>query len=340
MTSVAREGGPADLDRVARRRAGPLRRGASDTPRGGRSTTARRRRRPRRERRPVAGATPSAVAQGACAGRPGLRRDARHREALGLHTVCEEARCPNIGECWGHRTATFMLLGDTCTRNCGFCAVRHGRPLTVDALRAGAGRRGRRATRPATRRGDVGQSRRSRRTVARRTSRRPPARSRTLVPATRVEVLVPDFQGDVGAVRTVVDVADRHPESQHRDRSSSVQARTPGARLRAIPRRPRRAAARSGRSCLTKAGLMLGLGETTEEILSVFSDLRAVDCDILTLGQYLRPSRRSSPDRALRHARGVRGAARAGARRRISSRRVRPAGAQLVSRMGARSIRN
>jgi lipoic acid synthetase len=212
---------------------------------------------------------------------------------LGLHTVCEEARCPNIGECWGHRTATFMLLGDTCTRNCGFCAVRHGRPLTVDALEPArvaeaVARLGLRhvvvtsVNRDDLEDGGAGHFAATARAI------------KALVPATRVEVLVPDFQGDVRAVRTVVespiDILNHNietvPRLYKRVRPGAIYARSLSvlARGREV---------RAG--CLTKAGMMLGLGETTEEILSVFGDLRAVDCDILTLGQYLRPSRDHLP---------------------------------------------
>lgn len=212
---------------------------------------------------------------------------------LGLHTVCEEARCPNIGECWGHRTATFMLLGDTCTRNCGFCAVRHGRPLTVDALEPArvaeaVARLGLRhvvvtsVNRDDLEDGGAGHFAATARAI------------KALVPATRVEVLVPDFQGDVAAVGTVVespiDILNHNietvPRLYKRVRPGAIYARSLSVLARAREVRRER---------LTKAGMMLGLGETTEEILSVFGDLRAVDCDILTLGQYLRPSRDHLP---------------------------------------------
>jgi lipoic acid synthetase len=207
---------------------------------------------------------------------------------LGLHTVCEEAHCPNIGECWGHRTATFMLLGDTCTRNCGFCAVRHGRPLPVDVMEpvrvaeAVAQLGLRHVVVTSVNRDDLSDGGSGHFAATARAIK-------ALLPTTRVEVLVPDFQGDADAVRTVVDspidILNHNIETVPRlykrvrpgaiyDRSLSVLARGRAAR----------------EGCLTKAGMMLGIGETTEEILSVFRDLRAVDCDILTLGQYLRPS--------------------------------------------------
>ena len=209
-------------------------------------------------------------------------------KSLGLHTVCEEAHCPNIGECWGHRTATFMLLGDTCTRNCGFCAVRHGRPVSVDAgeperVAQAVARLGLRhvvvtsVNRDDLQDGGSGHFAATARAI------------KELIPTTRVEVLVPDFQGSRDAVQTVVespiDILNHNietvPRLYKRVRPGAAYSRSLEVLLAARRVRPR---------CLTKAGLMLGLGETSEEISSVFGDLRAVDCDILTLGQYLRPS--------------------------------------------------
>jgi len=212
---------------------------------------------------------------------------------LRLHTVCEEARCPNIGECWGHRTATFMLLGDTCTRNCGFCAVRHGRPLTVDTLEparvaeAVAQLGLRHVVVTSVNRDDLEDGGSGHFAATARAIK-------ALVPATRVEVLVPDFQGDAAAVRTVVespiDILNHNietvPRLYKRVRPGAIYARSLSVLARGREVRG---------ECLTKAGMMLGLGETTEEILSVFSDLRAVECDILTLGKYLRPSRDHLP---------------------------------------------
>ena len=207
---------------------------------------------------------------------------------LGLHTVCEEARCPNLGECWGHKTATFMLLGDTCTRNCGFCAVTHGRPLTVDpdepdrVARAVARLGLRHVVVTSVNRDDLPDGGAAHFAATAKAIK-------ALVPATRVELLVPDFQGDQDAVRTVVespiDILNHNLETVPR----LYKRVRPGARyqrslgLLAAARRVRP-------GCLTKAGLMLGLGERHDELRQVFADLRAVDCDILTLGQYLRPS--------------------------------------------------
>jgi lipoic acid synthetase len=221
-------------------------------------------------------------------GGPGFVETRATVKTLGLHTVCEEARCPNIGECWGHRTATIMLLGDTCTRNCGFCAVSHGRPLAVDAgepervARAIAQLGLRHVVVTSVNRDDLSDGGAGHFAATARAIRR-------LVPDVRTEVLVPDFQGNGEAIQTVVespiDILNHNIETVPR----LYKRVRPGARyersleLLAAARRIRP-------SCLTKAGVMLGLGETTDEIQHVFNDLRAVDCDILTLGQYLRPS--------------------------------------------------
>jgi lipoic acid synthetase len=221
-------------------------------------------------------------------GGPGYLETARVVQDLGLHTVCQEARCPNLGECWGHKTATFMLLGDTCTRNCSFCAVSHGKPLTIDPHEpervgeavAALGLRHVVVTsvnRDDLPDGGAGHFARTVEAIHRAAS------------GCRIEVLVPDFQGRLASVATVVAtpvaVFNHNVESVPRlyrrvrpgakyERSLAVleAARDPlGIRL-------------------TKTGLMLGLGETKDELCRVFSDLRAVGCDILTLGQYLRPS--------------------------------------------------
>jgi lipoic acid synthetase len=221
-------------------------------------------------------------------GGPGFTETRAAVQRLGLHTVCEEARCPNIGECWGHRTATFMLLGDTCTRNCSFCAVTHGRPLAVDA---GEPRRVAEAIAELGLRHIVVTSvNRDDLPDGGATHFAATAREiKALVPDARVEVLIPDFQGNLDAVRTVVaspiDILNHNLETVPR----LYKRVRPGARYqRSLDVL---AAARAARqNCLTKAGLMLGLGESRAEIASVFDDLRQVGCDILTLGQYLRPT--------------------------------------------------
>ena len=207
---------------------------------------------------------------------------------LGLHTVCQEARCPNIGECWGHRTATFMLLGDTCTRNCGFCAVTHGRPLAVDPaeplrVASAVARLGlRHVVVTSVNRDDLADGGAAHFAATAGAIKR-------LVLGCRVEVLVPDFQGNLASVAEVVaspiDVFNHNLETVPR-LYRRVRAGARYARSLAVLE-----AARRGRdTLLTKTGLMLGLGETQEELASVFRDLRSIGCDILTLGQYLRPS--------------------------------------------------
>jgi lipoic acid synthetase len=209
-------------------------------------------------------------------------------QELRLHTVCEEARCPNVGECWRHRTATFMLLGDVCTRNCGFCAVTHGRPRLVDPdepdrVAEGVVRLGlRHVVVTSVDRDDLpdGGAGHFARTAEAIKARQPDC---------RVEVLVPDFQGDTRAVRVVVDApidifnhnTETVPRLYKRVRPGAQYARSLAVLRAAKSWRP---------ELLTKTGLMLGLGEERGEIQAVFADLRGVDCDILTLGQYLRPS--------------------------------------------------
>ncbi len=214
-------------------------------------------------------------------------------QSLGLHTVCEEAHCPNIGECWSHRTATVMLLGDICTRNCGFCAVGHGRPKPVDSMEPqrvaeAVARLGlHHVVVTSVNRDDLADGGAAHFACTAKAIK-------ALVPSARVEVLVPDFQGNLEAVRTVVaspiDILNHNvetvPRLYKRVRPGAQYARSLGLLDEARRARP---------DCLTKAGLMLGLGETSDEIDCVFRDLRDVTCDILTLGQYLRPSREHLP---------------------------------------------
>jgi len=221
-------------------------------------------------------------------GGPGFAATRSAVRALGLHTVCEEARCPNIGECWGHRTATFMLLGDTCTRNCAFCAVTHGRPLAVDPAEPGrvavaVARLGlRHVVVTSVDRDDLEDGGAAHFATTARAVK-------DMVPDCRVEVLVPDFQGRLASVDTVaeapIDVFNHTVETVPR----LYRRVRPGARYDRSLAVLRRARER-GEAYHTKAGLMLGLGEELEELTVVLEDLRAVGCDILTLGQYLRPS--------------------------------------------------
>jgi lipoic acid synthetase len=211
----------------------------------------------------------------------------------GVATVCEEARCPNVAECWAHGTATFMLMGDTCTRNCGFCAVNHGRPKPLDPLEperlaAAVEKLGlRHVVVTSVDRDDLSDFGAAHFAAAVRAIRR-------RVAECAVEVLTPDFQGRRASVEEV--------------------ARAPIAiynhNLETVPRlyKRARAGARYERSLdvlrwakavrpdlLTKAGLMLGLGEELDEVRGVLRDLRDAGCRIVTLGQYLRPSRAHLP---------------------------------------------
>jgi lipoic acid synthetase len=226
-------------------------------------------------------------------GGPGFTETLGVVKELRLHTVCEEAHCPNLAECWGHKTATFMLLGDTCTRNCGFCAVTHGRPLSVDpdeparvaeaVVRLGL----RHVVITSVNRDDLADG-----GAAHFASTAAAVRGR--LPSCRIEVLVPDFQGDLGAVRTVVaspvEVFNHNIETVPR----LYRQVRPGARYqRSLAVLEHAFDPAGGR--VTKAGLMLGLGEEVEELRLVLRDLREVGCDILTLGQYLPPSRDHLP---------------------------------------------
>jgi lipoic acid synthetase len=209
---------------------------------------------------------------------------------LALHTVCEEAHCPNVAECWGHKTATFMLLGDVCTRNCGYCAVAHGKPLAVDPheparVAEGVARLGLRhvvvtsVDRDDLSDGGAGHFAATAAAIKQR------------VPDCAVEVLTPDFKGNLAALAQVVDA----PIDVFNHNTETVprlygRARPGGKYPRALDLLDQAKRRRPGLS--TKTGLMLGLGEEREELIAVFRDLAAVGCDILTLGQYLQPSRR------------------------------------------------
>jgi lipoyl synthase len=205
---------------------------------------------------------------------------------LQLHTVCESAACPNVGECWNRRTATFMILGNVCTRRCGFCAVQKGAPLPVD-FEACAAMGLRYAVITSVNRDDRkdGGAELFALTIA---------AIRERIPGCKVEVLVPDFQGNREALEVVMNA---HPEVLNHNTET-------------VPRlyRQVRLGARYERSLEmlgyakqlrpfipTKSGLMLGLGENQDEVAQVMRDLRRHQVDILTLGQYLRPSPKHLP---------------------------------------------
>jgi lipoic acid synthetase len=206
-----------------------------------------------------------------------------------LHTVCEEAMCPNIGECWGRGTATFLLMGDTCTRSCGFCKIKTGRPGMLDPDEP---RRVAESIRA------MGLSHAVLTSVNRDEQSDGGAWVfaeclfwiRQLVPGCTVEVLIPDFKGDWPALQVVMDA---QPEIlNHNTETVPRLYRTvrPQARyLRTLELLQR--ARQMDSEALTKSGIMVGLGESWDEILQVMDDLRAHEVDIMTIGQYLQPSR-------------------------------------------------
>ncbi len=216
---------------------------------------------------------------------------------LKLHTVCQEACCPNIGECFSHRTATFMLMGDVCTRNCPYCAVAHGkvRPLDPDEprriARAVAELGLRHVVVTSVDRDDLPDGGAGHFAATARAIK-------SASPEARVEVLVPDFQGSAASVDAVVESPiDIYNHNVETVPSLYRKARPGGQYPRSLEvlRHAKEHARAIGREVLTKTGVMLGLGEERAELLEVMRDLRAIECDILTLGQYLRPSRDHLP---------------------------------------------
>ena len=207
-----------------------------------------------------------------------------------LHTVCEEAMCPNMGECWGSGTATFLMMGDVCTRSCGFCDVKTGRPTPLDWLEP-------------ERVAQAVKAMNLRHAVITSVNRdeRPDGgapifslvirRIRELVPACSIEVLIPDFKGSLDALKIVMDarpeILNHNIETvprlfrkvQPQDRYEWTKATLSNAK-------------HLDPEVLTKSGIMLGLGETLEEVKETMQDLRSWGVDILTIGQYLQPSKR------------------------------------------------
>ena len=221
-------------------------------------------------------------------GSSGYLRTKRIVRRLGLHTVCEEAGCPNIGECWHQGTATFLILGDVCTRSCGYCNVVHGAPGAVDPAEpsrvAGAVAALGLAHVVVTSvdRDDLPDGGASVfAAVIRETRRR--------APACRIEVLIPDFSGRAADLERVLDagpdVLNHNLETVER----LYRTARPGGRYRRALRLLERARRYRPRTP-TKSGLMVGLGESRAELLAALADLRAAGCEILTIGQYLRPS--------------------------------------------------
>jgi lipoic acid synthetase len=203
-----------------------------------------------------------------------------------MHTVCEEARCPNIGECWGRRTATFLILGNVCTRNCAYCAVAHGLPTELDLAEparladAVIAMGLRHAVITSVNRDELADGGAG---VYAETIRQIHGR----LPSCTVEVLIPDFKGDANPLRTVLEA---NPEIL----AHNIEA---PRRIFKVVRHGNfdrsiellRRAKEWGYTSFTKSSVILGMGETTDEIVETMDELRAVDVDVLTLGQYLRP---------------------------------------------------
>jgi lipoic acid synthetase len=210
-----------------------------------------------------------------------------------LHTVCQEAKCPNIWECFSHRTATFLIMGERCTRNCRFCSVQPGRPEPLDAdeparVADAAARMGLKyvvvtsVTRDDVPDGGAAHFAATIRAI------------RDRIPDAEIEVLIPDLQGDRAALRVVLDAG---PDVLNHN-IETVPRLYPQVRPQADYRRSLellRTAAEMAPSIPTKSGLMLGLGETVDEVRSTLRDLRAHGCRLLTLGQYLQPSQEHLP---------------------------------------------
>ncbi len=220
-------------------------------------------------------------------------RDLRHLlRGLNLNTVCEEARCPNLGECWDQRTATVMILGDVCTRACGFCAIRTGRPTWFDpdeprrVAEAVAAMGLEHVVVTSVARDDLPDGGAS---VFAETIRRLRERS----PGMGVEVLIPDFDGRAAPLRAVMDagpdILNHNVETVER-LQRPVRKRARYDRSLGVLERAKAYARELGHPVHTKSSIMVGLGEERDELLAEFRDLRAVDCDILTIGQYLRPT--------------------------------------------------
>ena len=208
-----------------------------------------------------------------------------------LHTICESGHCPNMGECWGAGTATFMILGNICTRSCGFCNVATGRPLEVDIFEPGRVAESvklmgvKHAVITSVDRDDIpdGGSEIWAQTVR---------AIRHQSPGTTLETLIPDFAGKWENLARVIDVAPEivsHNLETVRRLTKAVRIQAKYDRSLEVLRRLRMAGMK------TKSGIMLGLGETVEEVVEAMDDLRSVDCQILTLGQYLQPTPKHLP---------------------------------------------
>ncbi|MEW6543581.1 MAG: lipoyl synthase [Nitrospirota bacterium] len=222
---------------------------------------------------------------------PDYRDIRRIMDSLELHTICEEARCPNIWECWNNRTATFLILGDICTRRCHYCSVTTGRPTELDRsepLRVAEAVQAlglRHAVITSVNRDELADGGAS---VFVETIRQ----IRRLIPTCAVEVLIPDFEGNEAALASVTaarpDILNHNIETVPR-LFPSIRPQGRYARSIELLGRAKRRGAR------TKSGLIVGMGESLDEVREVMGDLRAVNCDILTIGQYLQPTRQHLP---------------------------------------------
>jgi lipoyl synthase len=221
-------------------------------------------------------------------GSPNYLRLKRLMGDLRLNTVCEEAHCPNIGECWHHGTATFMILGDVCTRACPYCAVAHGRPSTLDTAEpervanAVAEMQLRYVVITSVDRDDQPDGGAA---IFAETIRQ----IRGRLPGCRIEVLIPDFQGKEAPLHAVLDAG---PDILNHNTETVPrlyrQARPGGRYPRTLELLDR--ARHHAPGIPTKSGIMVGLGEEWDEVVATLADLRSVGCGILTIGQYLRPS--------------------------------------------------
>ncbi len=225
----------------------------------------------------------------------GMRETSRTIHSHGLHTVCEEARCPNIYECWGSKTATFLILGDICTRNCRFCSVAKGNPRgkvdTEEPIRVARAVKElglRYVVVTSVDRDDLPDGGASVYAETIRSIRR-------LNPGTIIEVLIPDFSGSLEALKKVVDAKPNvlgHNIETVKRLTPVVRDRRAGYELSL---KVLKAAKEIDPGIITKSGIMLGLGEEYEEVVDALRDLRRVDVDIVTIGQYLMPSPKHYP---------------------------------------------
>ena len=222
---------------------------------------------------------------------PAYREIRRLTQELGLHTICEEARCPNVWECWNNRTATFLILGDICTRRCHYCAVTTGRPLPLDEAEP-------------TRVAEAVKVLGLRHAVITSVNRDELSDGgagifaetikaiRRELPTCTIEVLIPDFMGDHAALETVVRAA---PDILNHN-IETVPSLFPSVRPQGkYPRSIELLRAASNLGAVTKSGLMVGLGEALDEVRAVMRDLRAAGCLILSVGQYLQPTKSHWP---------------------------------------------